>query len=98
LLDDSTDEKMRAAAAIHARTPQNAIRELIAQAIAAGELTTDTKPNDLALCVQAAWNGVIIQWALSGSGSFSTFLDRVLAPLSCPTLLVLDLKNRRKHR
>jgi AcrR family transcriptional regulator len=81
LLDDLTDEQMRAAATAHARTTQAAIRELLIRAIEARELSRNVDANVLALSVQAAWNGAIIQWALRGSGSFAAFLERVLAPL-----------------
>jgi AcrR family transcriptional regulator len=80
LLDDLTDDAMRAAAATHARTTQAAIRDLLTRAIEAGELA-DTDASELALTVQAAWNGAIIQWALRGAGTFAPFLDRVLAPI-----------------
>jgi AcrR family transcriptional regulator len=80
LLDDITDEEMRAAAALHAESTERAIRALLDDAVAAGEL--DSKDTgQLALSVQAAWNGAIIQWALRGSGTFASFLARVLAPL-----------------
>jgi AcrR family transcriptional regulator len=83
LLADLTDEAMRAAAANHARTTQRAIRELLDRAVAEGELVTRDSAG-LALAIQAAWNGAIIQWALRGSGSFASLLDRVLAPLLPP--------------
>jgi AcrR family transcriptional regulator len=80
LLDDLTDDEMRAAAARHAELTEAAIRELLDEAVAAGELpATDTAA--LALSVQAAHNGALIQWALRGSGSFEAWLGRVLAPL-----------------
>ncbi len=80
LLDDLTDDDMRAAAVQHAQATQHAIRGLLDAAVAAGELRkADTKA--LALSVQAAWNGAIIQWALRDAGSFDAFLKRVLAPL-----------------
>ena len=80
LLDDLADEEMRAAAVQHARTTEKAIRALLEAAITAGELKGGD-PAELALAVQAVYNGAIIQWALRGSGSFAAFLDRVLAPL-----------------
>ncbi len=80
LLDDLTDDEMRAAAARHAELTEAAIRALLDEAVAAGELPpTDTAA--LALSVQAAHNGAVIQWALRGSGSFDGWLGRVLAPL-----------------
>ncbi|HVJ14740.1 MAG TPA: helix-turn-helix domain-containing protein [Polyangiaceae bacterium] len=80
LLDDLTDEDMRAAAVAHARATESSIRELLDAAVTAGELRkTDTV--ELALSVQAAFNGALIQWALRGSGKFDSFLGRVLAPL-----------------
>ena len=80
LLDDLTDEDMRAAAVAHARATESSIRDLLDAAVTAGELRkTDTV--ELALSVQAAFNGALIQWALRGSGKFDSFLGRVLAPL-----------------
>jgi len=88
LLDDIPDDEMRAAAALHARATERAIRALLDEAVSAGELgATDT--GQLAISLQAAWNGAVIQWALRGSGTtLERFLDRVLAPLlhrSAPT-------------
>jgi AcrR family transcriptional regulator len=80
LLDDLRDEVLLAAAARHAENTEDAIRALLDAAVLAGELAgTDTKR--LALSVQAAWNGAIVQWALRGTGPFDTFLMRVLRPL-----------------
>ena len=80
LLDDLTDEDLRAAAVAHARATESSIRDLLDAAVTAGELRkTDTV--ELALSVQAAFNGALIQWALRGSGKFDSFLGRVLAPL-----------------
>lgn len=80
LLDDITDDEMRAVAALHAVATEDAIRGLLDEAVRAAELeATDTA--QLALCVQAAWNGAIIQWALRGKGGFEALLGRVLAPL-----------------
>jgi AcrR family transcriptional regulator len=83
LLDDLTDEDMHAAAVAHARATEHGIRELLNAAVKAGELPKlDT--TELALSVQAAHNGAIIQWALRDSGKFQPFLARVLAPLLSP--------------
>jgi AcrR family transcriptional regulator len=80
LIDDLSDDEMRAAAVRHARRTAQAIRALLDEAVAEGELAyADTE--GLALSVQAAWNGAVIQWALRGSGNFEAFLSRVLAPL-----------------
>lgn len=80
LLDDLDDEELRAAAVRHATAVEKAIRELLDAAVSAGELaTSDTKA--LALTVQAAWNGAVIQWALRGTHRFPTWLERVLAPI-----------------
>lgn len=80
LLDDLTDDGMRAAARRHAVATEAAIRGLLDDAVRKGEIgQTDT--GSLALSIQAAWNGAIIQWALRGSGGFEAFLHRVLAPL-----------------
>lgn len=80
LLDDITDDEMRAAAALHAEATEAAIRALLDEAVAAGELHAgDTA--ELALSVQAAWNGAILQWAIRGTGTFESLLTRVLAPL-----------------
>ena len=80
LLDDITDDEMRAAAALHAETTEEAIHTLLDEAVAAGELIAG-ETGDLAKSVQAAWNGAIIQWALRGVGSFEAWLAPVLAPL-----------------
>lgn len=83
LLDDITDDEMRAAAARHAERTETAIRDLLDEAIAAGELApADTAA--LALSVQAAHNGALIQWALRGSGPCDAWIHRVLAPLLPP--------------
>lgn len=80
LLIDLSDEAMRAQAVLHARATEQAICELLDEAVTQGELSSgDT--HQLALSVQAAWNGAIIQWALRGQGAFAPFLMQVLAPL-----------------
>jgi len=79
-LGDLGDEELRAAAVRGATATEKAIRELLDLAVQAGELVSaDTK--GLALTVQAAWNGAVIQWALRGTHRFPTYLERVLAPL-----------------
>jgi AcrR family transcriptional regulator len=83
LLDDITNDEMRAAAALHAETTERAIHLLLVEAVAAGELKAG-ETGDLAKSVQAAWNGAIIQWALRGVGSFERWLAPVLAPLLGP--------------
>jgi len=83
LLDDITDDEMRAAAALHAETTEDAIHVLLDEAVAAGELNV-SETGDLAKSVQAAWNGAVIQWALRGVGSFEAWLAPVLAPLLGP--------------
>jgi AcrR family transcriptional regulator len=84
LIDDIVDDEMRAAAVLHAEATEGAIRELLDAAMAAGEIES-ADSEELALSVQAAYNGAIIQWALRGSGAFEPFLARVLAPLLSPT-------------
>ncbi len=80
LLIDITDDEMRTLAAQHAHATEKAIRTLLDEAVQAGELEKGLPPR-LALSIQAAWNGAVIQWALRGQESFSTLLTSVLAPL-----------------
>lgn len=77
---DLDDADLLAAAQLHARNVLAAIGELIEAAIAAGELE-QAQPGKLALAVQCAWNGAVIQWAIDGERSFDSFLDDALTPL-----------------
>jgi AcrR family transcriptional regulator len=97
LLDDLTDDEMRAAAALHAETTETAIRTLLDEAVDAGEVAGE-KTDDLAKSVQAAWNGAIIQWALRGVGSFDRWLAPVLAPLLGPQPSSMRRRSARRGR
>ncbi len=80
LLADLNDPELGEAAARHATTTRSAIKQLLDAAVEAGQLPpTDTEA--LAVCVQSAFNGALVQWALCGSGRLQTFVSRVLDPL-----------------
>ncbi len=97
LLTDMTDPEMRTAALSHARAIERAIRTLLDESVSLGELpATDTAR--LALSIQAAWNGAIIQWALRDSGTFPSLLARVLGPLLAAGEGTKTTAQRRKTR
>lgn len=78
---DVADPHFRRVAARHAAELFAAIRALIAEAIAAGELVGDA--DTIARALQVAYNGGLVVWSVSGRGaldaSLRTDLEAVLA-------------------
>ncbi|NBE92143.1 TetR/AcrR family transcriptional regulator [Nonomuraea sp. KC401] len=83
---DLTDPDFRGHAAEHARRTREEMAALLAEAVAAGELTGGTDVARLARAVQVTYNGVLILWALTGEGSLADAmrdaLDETLRPWS----------------
>ncbi|TMR25260.1 TetR family transcriptional regulator [Nonomuraea turkmeniaca] len=81
---DLTDPEFRAHAAEHARRTRDEIAGLLADAVAAGELTARADAGRLAKAVQITYNGVLILWALTGDGPLGAAmrdaLDETLRP------------------
>ncbi|MFI7454133.1 helix-turn-helix domain-containing protein [Nonomuraea sp. NPDC049714] len=81
---DVTDPEFRAHAAGHALRTREEIAALLADAVAAGELTPATGVAALARAVQTTYNGVLILWALTGEDTLAATLrhdlDQTLRP------------------
>jgi AcrR family transcriptional regulator len=83
LLEDLSDDELRAHAARHARSTEASIRELLDLAVSLGQLRANDTGR-LARALQAAWNGAWIQWGIRGRGSLTGWIavviDTVLDP------------------
>jgi AcrR family transcriptional regulator len=83
LLEDLSDETLRAHAARHARWTEASIRDLLDDAVRQGELDQhDTRR--LAHALHASWNGALVQWALRGRGPLGPWLAAVVDTLLDP--------------
>ncbi|MEV7729553.1 TetR/AcrR family transcriptional regulator [Streptomyces sp. NPDC087917] len=71
---DLSDPEFRLHAAAHTRAVDAALRELLADAVAGGELPTDTDVPRLARAVQITTDGSLLRWALTGDGDPATLL------------------------
>jgi AcrR family transcriptional regulator len=81
---DVADPQLRRVAERHAAALRAAIRALLADAVAAGDLVADADPDRLARTVHVAYNGALVTWAIAGRGPLAAALDEdvgaVLAP------------------
>ncbi len=81
---DLADPDFRTHLAAQARAVRDALRELLAEAVAAGELRPGTDLATLARSVEVALNGALLTWAFDQQGPAGDFLvgavDAVLAP------------------
>ncbi|MFJ3794205.1 TetR/AcrR family transcriptional regulator [Kitasatospora sp. NPDC090091] len=71
---DLSDPEFRAHAAAHSRAVDRALRELLADAVAVGELPPGTDVPRLARAVQLTTDGSLLRWALTGEGDPATLL------------------------
>ena len=81
---DLTDPDFRKHLLAQARATRVALRELIDDAVAAGELSSDVDSDALARVVETTLSGSLITWAIYRDGDAATWLradvDAVLAP------------------
>ncbi|WP_067816711.1 TetR/AcrR family transcriptional regulator [Actinomadura kijaniata] len=82
---DLTDEEFHGHAAEGARRMRRRIADLVAEAVAAGELAEGTDAGRLARTVQVTYNGTLIVWALTQEGEplapvLRAAVDEVLRP------------------
>lgn len=81
---DLTDPEFRAHAVHQAGRMREEITELLAEAVAAGQLAAGVDPVRLARSVQVAYNGALILWAVTGEGDLADALradlDQLLQP------------------
>lgn len=81
---DITDPELRANTCAQADVADDALRALLADAIAAGELAPDTDAAALTRLVQALLGGALMTWALRQQGTADRWirehLDLLLAP------------------
>lgn len=75
---DLTDPEFRAHAAAHTRAVDAALRELLADAVAQGELPSGTDVPRLARAVQITTDGSLLRWALTGDGDLAALLHEDL--------------------
>ncbi|MET8971289.1 TetR/AcrR family transcriptional regulator [Streptomyces hydrogenans] len=75
---DLSDPEFRAHAAAHARAVDAALRELLDDAVAAGELPEGTDVPRLARALQIATDGSLLRWALTGDGDPAALLHQDL--------------------
>lgn len=74
---DLTDPELGTLAAEHGRLFKAALAELVAAAVAAGELSS-TDPEATVELLYTTYNGAIVTWALDGRGTLADWLtDRV---------------------
>ncbi len=92
---DLTDEDFRRPLAIHAQTTRAGLRQLIEEAVAAGELLSTANAANLARTIEALLSGSMMTWAMYLEGTAERWmrddLDAVLAPY-----LAKQAKRRRK--
>jgi AcrR family transcriptional regulator len=81
---DLTDPDFRAQLAAQGRATREALRELLDEAVAAGELARGTDTRALVGTVEVALNGALFTWAFYQEGKAARFVraavDAVLAP------------------
>jgi len=81
---DLSDPDFRAQLAVQGRTTRDALRELLDEAVAVGELARDTDTKALVRTVEVAMNGALLTWAFYQEGTAARFIrgavDAVLAP------------------
>lgn len=81
---DLADADFRAHLSAQARATRAAIAELLAEAVATGELAPGTEVATLARSVEVAMNGALLTWAFEQEDSAAAFIrasvDAVLAP------------------
>ncbi|MGX1810731.1 TetR/AcrR family transcriptional regulator [Nocardia sp. NPDC055321] len=65
---DLSDPEFRVHAIAHTRTVDAALRELLAEAVAQGELSADVDVASLARAVKITTDGSLLRWALTGDG------------------------------
>ncbi|MEV0444656.1 TetR/AcrR family transcriptional regulator [Streptomyces spectabilis] len=71
---DLSDPEFRVHAAEHTRAVDTALRELLADAVAGGELPSGTDVPRLARAVQITTDGSLLRWALTGDGDPAALL------------------------
>ncbi|MET8546775.1 TetR/AcrR family transcriptional regulator [Kitasatospora sp. NPDC004799] len=71
---DLSDPEFRVHAAEHTRAVDAALRELLADAVASGELPSGTDIPRLARAVQVTTDGSLLRWALTGDGDPAALL------------------------
>jgi AcrR family transcriptional regulator len=71
---DLSDLEFRVHAAAHARAVDAALRELLTDAVAGGELPSGTDVPRLARAVQITTYGSLLRWALTGDGDPTVLL------------------------
>jgi AcrR family transcriptional regulator len=81
---DLTDPAFRQHAGEHLGRMHAEIADLLADAVAAGELAGNVEPARLARSVQVAYNGVLLVWAITAQGPLADALhaeiDQLLRP------------------
>jgi AcrR family transcriptional regulator len=87
LLEDLSDDELRAHAARHALSTESSIRELLDLAVRLGQLRANDTAR-LARALQAAWNGAWIQWGIRGRGSLTGWIAAVIDTVLDPYLTV----------
>ncbi|MEV4380036.1 helix-turn-helix domain-containing protein [Streptosporangium sp. NPDC049644] len=75
---DLADPEFRVHAAAHARAVDAALRELLTDAVAGGELPCGTDVPRLARAVQITTYGSLLRWALTGDGDPTVLLHEDL--------------------
>ncbi|MFJ8209403.1 TetR/AcrR family transcriptional regulator [Streptomyces sp. NPDC096033] len=83
---DLTDPQLRERALAVHRAQTRAVVELLAEAVAAGELRAGTDPAALARTVQAVAAGTGMHWALEGEGDLGRRLRQELVAVLSPHL------------
>ncbi|MFJ6378986.1 TetR/AcrR family transcriptional regulator [Kitasatospora sp. NPDC092039] len=71
---DLSDPEFRVHAAAHTRAVETALRELLAEAVAKGELPSGTDVPRLARAVKITTDGSLLRWALTGDGDPAALL------------------------
>ncbi|MCP3754656.1 TetR family transcriptional regulator C-terminal domain-containing protein [Streptomyces sp. TBY4] len=83
---DLSESEFRAHAAAHTRAVDAALRELLRDAVAQGELPSGTDVPRLARAVKITTDGSLLRWALTGDGDPAALLhddlDHLLGRIS----------------
>lgn len=81
---DLTDPELRPHAVAHSRALRDGIAALVTDAVQAGLLAADTRPEALAADLWTAYCGAMVTWAIDGTGTLpgwiAEHLERLLAP------------------
>lgn len=72
---DLTDPELGAHATTHSRGLLGAIKSLIEQAEAAGDLLDATDGDALATTIYTIYNGALVTWAIDGTGTIDDWLE-----------------------